>query len=886
MENPGWVGSPLPQKSAAFASGSSSSSAQQHHLQHPQHQLHRHLSTVSADAYVTPGVVLHPAEAGGTPATLVHKGSKVLMLRTASSGSGVGSSGGGIPMASRRGAAGAVGTLRSQSSSSGVIDLDRSLSDSIGAEHHSSMFLQQQQQQQQHQQQQQQQILEEEAGSESSDYSAEQSEVEPLSGGGPGSQMEMEDQENVLAQAQYQARQTFPKFVILHYSPFKAVWDWVILMLVLYTAVFTPYTAAFLLNEDKTKMKLNEDSKTRSSASQSNHPDPLVIIDLIVDVTFIADILINFRTTYVHNGEVISDPQKIALNYMKGWFLLDAIAAIPFDLLLFGSGGAADTMTITGVLKTARLLRLLRVARRIDQYSEYGAAVMLLLMATFTLVAHWFACIFYAIAYVERDGLPAKVGWLDHLAKTFNKPFIENSTTGIVTGGPDIQSKYITALYFTFTCLTSIGFGNVSPNTNAEKIFTILGMLIGSLMSAAIFGNVSSIMLRIYQGSEEFHEKKTSIKEFIKFHKIPKNLAHRLQESFQNSWTYTNGLDTNVVLKTFPECLQADICLHMNRNLLNNCPAFKGASPGCLRAFSMKFHTTHVPPGDTLVHPGDILENIFFVVRGSVEISKDDTVMAVLGRDDIFGDEAIRAVQGHVGQSMYTCRALSYVDLNKISVGDLKEILNVYNEWAPIFKQNFKVTFNLTESDQQALACSMDDETLRFIRQKKPLLQTKSRSNASSAPNTPAVTRQVSEVSSAYLNASSSSAHLQKSFSALAVSLSKWKGAGHSGSAGGGVGGGDRSVEHITHRVDNLNTRMEVFERKLFSTVDGIMQLLGERPKVQLKRGSFSRQQSAPSLPKRSPKRSGPKLLRTATEVFEAIDLHTARIREQGGLQE
>ena len=34
---------------------------------------------------------------------------------------------------------------------------------------------------------------------------------------------------------------------ILHYSPFKAVWDWLILLLVIYTAVFTPYSAAFLL---------------------------------------------------------------------------------------------------------------------------------------------------------------------------------------------------------------------------------------------------------------------------------------------------------------------------------------------------------------------------------------------------------------------------------------------------------------------------------------------------------------------------------------------------------------------------------------------------------------------------------------------------------------
>jgi len=38
------------------------------------------------------------------------------------------------------------------------------------------------------------------------------------------------------------------KWTILHYSPFKAIWDWIILLLVIYTAIFTPYSAAFLLN--------------------------------------------------------------------------------------------------------------------------------------------------------------------------------------------------------------------------------------------------------------------------------------------------------------------------------------------------------------------------------------------------------------------------------------------------------------------------------------------------------------------------------------------------------------------------------------------------------------------------------------------------------------
>lgn len=50
------------------------------------------------------------------------------------------------------------------------------------------------------------------------------------------------------------------------------------------------------------------------------------------------DIIINFRTTFVNsNDEVVSHPGKIAVHYLKGWFIIDLVAAIPFDLLLVGS---------------------------------------------------------------------------------------------------------------------------------------------------------------------------------------------------------------------------------------------------------------------------------------------------------------------------------------------------------------------------------------------------------------------------------------------------------------------------------------------------------------------------------------------------------------------
>ncbi|KAM4823340.1 voltage-gated inwardly rectifying potassium channel KCNH6 [Urocitellus parryii] len=470
---------------------------------------------------------------------------------------------------------------------------------------------------------------------------------------------------------------------ILHYSPFKAVWDWLILLLVIYTAVFTPYSAAFLLSD--------QDESQRGACGYTC--SPLTMVDLIVDIMFVVDIIINFRTTYVNtNDEVVSHPRRIAVHYFKGWFLIDMVAAIPFDLLIFRTG-SDETTTLIGLLKTARLLRLVRVARKLDRYSEYGAAVLFLLMCTFALIAHWLACIWYAIGNVERPYLEPKIGWLDSLGAQLGKHYNGSDPAS----GPSVQDKYVTALYFTFSSLTSVGFGNVSPNTNSEKVFSICVMLIGSLMYASIFGNVSAIIQRLYSGTARYHTQMLRVKEFIRFHQIPNPLRQRLEEYFQHAWSYTNGIDMNAVLKGFPECLQADICLHLHRALLQHCPAFRGASKGCLRALAVKFKTAHAPPGDTLVHLGDVLSTLYFISRGSIEILRDDVVVAILGKNDIFGEPI--SLHARPGKSSADVRALTYCDLHKIQRTDLLEVLDMYPAFADSFWSKLEVTFNLRDAD-------------------------------------------------------------------------------------------------------------------------------------------------------------------------------------------
>eukprot|EP00966_Prymnesium_polylepis_P249253 5762511-Prymnesium_polylepis.1 len=65
----------------------------------------------------------------------------------------------------------------------------------------------------------------------------------------------------------------------------------------------------------------------------------------ILDILFILDFLLGFRTAYILENLVIRRPRLVARRYLRGWFLLDLIAAIPLDLI---AAIDADAMQIRG----------------------------------------------------------------------------------------------------------------------------------------------------------------------------------------------------------------------------------------------------------------------------------------------------------------------------------------------------------------------------------------------------------------------------------------------------------------------------------------------------------------------------------------------------------
>uniref|UniRef100_A0A8C7Z225 Potassium voltage-gated channel, subfamily H (eag-related), member 5b n=1 Tax=Oryzias sinensis TaxID=183150 RepID=A0A8C7Z225_9TELE len=488
---------------------------------------------------------------------------------------------------------------------------------------------------------------------------------------------------DILPQYKQEAPKT-PPHIILHYCTFKTTWDWVILILTFYTAIMVPYNVSF-----KTK--------------QNNIA--WLVLDSVVDVIFLVDIVLNFHTTFVGPcGEVISDPKLIRMNYLKTWFVIDLLSCLPYDIINAFENVDEVRPATPGIsslfssLKVVRLLRLGRVARKLDHYLEYGAAVLVLLVCVFGLVAHWLACIWYSIGdYEVIDEVTNTIkmdSWLYQLAISIGSPYRYNvSGSGRWEGGPGKDSLYITSLYFTMTSLTTIGFGNIAPTTDGEKIFSVAMMMVGSLLYATIFGNVTTIFQQMYANTNRYHEMLNNVRDFLKLYQVPKGLSERVMDYIVSTWSMTKGIDTEKVLSICPKDMRADICVHLNRKVFNEHPAFRLASDGCLRSLAVEFQTIHCAPGDLIFHAGESVDTLCFVVSGSLEVIQDDEVIAILGKGDVFGDVFWKETT--LAHACANVRALTYCDLHVIKREALLKVLEFYTAFANSFSRNLVLTCNL-----------------------------------------------------------------------------------------------------------------------------------------------------------------------------------------------
>jgi hypothetical protein len=169
---------------------------------------------------------------------------------------------------------------------------------------------------------------------------------------------------------------------------------------------------------------------------------------------FIADIFLNFRTGYFINEDggaeesqlVEYDRTRVAVNYLKTWFVLDVVSGVPFALLeLVMSGGSGDSslksaksLKLLRFLKLGRLLKMEKILSNLDRdtldiiedFFQDGTTrsivMMFKLIFYLAYATHILACGFVVVGKV---GDAANVdNWL---ANEIRGPFTTQDTTGL-----------------------------------------------------------------------------------------------------------------------------------------------------------------------------------------------------------------------------------------------------------------------------------------------------------------------------------------------------------------------------------------------------------------------------------------------------------------------
>ena len=115
-------------------------------------------------------------------------------------------------------------------------------------------------------------------------------------------------------------------------------------------------------------------------------------MELIIDIIFGADIIVNFLTAYYDEKNIlITSPSKIAKKYLKTWFIIDLISMYNFFLLIncrvpfqmiINSGQYSKSFRLLRLPRLYKLLKVLRLFKMMRQSEWYNRLVFTIKLNT------------------------------------------------------------------------------------------------------------------------------------------------------------------------------------------------------------------------------------------------------------------------------------------------------------------------------------------------------------------------------------------------------------------------------------------------------------------------------------------------------------------------
>jgi hypothetical protein len=437
--------------------------------------------------------------------------------------------------------------------------------------------------------------------------------------------------------------------VIREHSPLRVCWDMLILVLIVLSCLLIPYQLVFLQSTDQVDTGLMQ----------------------VIGLVFLCDMGLNFYTSYREAGAEILETKAIRRHYLSGLFVFDLLANFPLAWLVAAGDpqvGGFSLVLLVRLLALLRLVRFFAILRRMESlnWTHPGYLRMIKYVGVVLLLAHCIACIWFASAYIDQ--FPAD-SWVVAADIQDSEPF----------------SQYIRSLYWTITTMTTVGYGDITPNRTVEYILACIIMLLGASLYAFIIGGLASLLGNLHAARNSHWEHMESVEQYLRSRHVPAALGTRVHNYYEYLWERHKGLRDSELFRDLPDSLRLDIMLHLTRDVLQQVPLFQHCSPFLRNTLLVALEPATCAPGNYLTREGQLGKSIVFITVGRVEIlvGEKQTSYGELGPGDYYGHLTL-ALGEHRTASVRACDYCEVFILNKPSYD---EISIEYPEFVAVMKK-------------------------------------------------------------------------------------------------------------------------------------------------------------------------------------------------------
>jgi len=394
------------------------------------------------------------------------------------------------------------------------------------------------------------------------------------------------------------------RFLILPKDDDKVKWDMYIGLLIMYSVLIIPVQIGFGRQAE----------------------GGLKIFDYCVDIFFFLDMVASSRTCYYDDetDSYMTVPKHILKNYFMTWFVVDFFSVVPLDLMFGSSGGSMGAIFRSfKLIKVIRLLRLLKLARlaKLRKYLTRMEDALGINPATFELlkmilevmfIGHLTACLYWYLSVIMT-----KRAWFDELD-------IRDASLG---------EQYVTTIYWTFTTLATVGYGDITPINTSERIVTVVVMILGATVFGYIVANVSTLMGSLDVTSTRMNERIAEVTEYLNEKNAPSHLSEAIIKHVKYMFTQASAFDERGILSRLPNYIVRRMILYQHSETLSKISIFKYIdSKGVILYLFRRLQPVFYDIDHFIVYENAMSKNISFLVSGKCEVYRSK--IKQLARDD------------------------------------------------------------------------------------------------------------------------------------------------------------------------------------------------------------------------------------------------------------